>query len=510
MGMLSQGLLFSATLSCMVHPSPEGNVPSSTVPSSVAVIGAGISGLAAAHKLLELNPNREVWLIDAAPQPGGIVYTEAVSGFLVERSADSFITTVPWGIDLCRRIGLAQELLETDPANRRAFVVRKGKLHVVPDGFMLMAPRRIWPVMRSGLLSPLGKLRLLAEYLVPRRRSDDDESLAAFARRRLGREAFERLVQPLVSGIYTADAELLSVQAALPRFAQMEREHGSLIRAARQQKSQSEATEGETIEGESGARYSMFVAPREGLSQFTGALADRIANMQRAAGQGGLLLGTAVRSITPWPEGGWSVTFAPKDGQIDRPPLEVGAVIVATPAYQAARLLAEMDRPLAEALAGIPYAGASIVAVGYRRDQIAHPLDGFGLVVPAVEKRDILSVSFSSVKFAGRAPKQYVLMRVFLGGASRPDLVQADDDHLRRTAARELESLLGVTGTWTICRIFRWPGAMPQYHVGHKLRVATIEELAARRPGLALAGNAYHGVGIPDCIHSGEQAAERV
>ncbi|MBI1902091.1 MAG: protoporphyrinogen oxidase [Planctomycetia bacterium] len=479
------------------------NLSPKTAPR-IAVGGGGITGLAAAHRLLELAPGLEVWLIEAGPRLGGVLQTENVGGFLVERSADNFIRTPPSAEALCRRIGLQDELIETNPDCRRAFIVRKGRLHPVPEGFLLMAPTRLWPLMRTGLLSPLGKLRLLCEYLVPRRKRTEEESLASFARRRLGREAFERLVQPLVSGIYTADAEKLSVQAALPRFAEMERTHRSLIRAAMHEREAAAAKKTAAKAGKegSGARYGMFLSLRKGMSQLVEALAGRIAERQKASGVGSVLLGAAVSRIEK-ANGRWRISITGRDE-----PLDVDAVVLTPSAPQAGGLIESFDAALASELSGIPYAGSVIVAVGYRRDQIRHPLDGFGFVVPAIERRPILAASFSSVKFEGRAPSQHVLLRVFLGGAERPDLVEADDDLLRKTVAAELQSLLGVTGPWIICQIYRWKGAMPQYHVGHLERLARIEARLKEHRGLHLAGNAYRGVGIPSCVQSGEQAAE--
>ena len=225
----------------------------------IAVVGGGLTGLAAAHRLLELAPELEVTVFEAADRHGGVVHTEHVDGFCIEHSADNFITNVPWAIDLCRRIGIESKLTQTDESRRRALVVRAGRLYGIPEGFMLMAPSRLWPLATTRLLSPLGKLRLACEYFVPRRPDMEDESFASFARRRLGREAYQRLVQPLVGGIYTADPEKLSVAAALPRFWEMEWEHGGLIRGTRAEAAEKSAASG----ADSGARYSLFVAPTE-------------------------------------------------------------------------------------------------------------------------------------------------------------------------------------------------------------------------------------------------------
>ena len=246
--------------------------PNVRLPRRVAVIGGGISGLAAAHRLTELDPAIEIVLFEAADRLGGVLQTSRRDGYLLDHSADSFITNLPWALDLCRRIGLADELIHTSETGRRALVVHRGKLYPVPEGFTLMAAAKIWPVLSTPILSPWGKLRLAMEYFVPRRTDDGDESLASFARRRLGNQVFERLVQPLAAGIYTADAERLSVAAAFPRFREMERRHGSLIRAARYEAKRGSAA----AEQASGARYSLFVAPREGLTSLVEAIARRL------------------------------------------------------------------------------------------------------------------------------------------------------------------------------------------------------------------------------------------
>lgn len=457
---------------------------------SIAVVGGGITGLAAAHRLIELAPEAQITQFDAGERLGGVLQTEHQDGYLIELSADNFITNVPWGVDLCRRLGLGEQMLPTRESQRRAFVVRRGKLLPVPLGFHLLSPSRVWPVVCSPLLSWRSKLRVLCEPLVRRRRDGGDESLASFARRRLGREAFERLVQPLVAGIYTADAERLSMAAALPRFVDMERQSGGLLRGAWREVSRQSGTM-----ASSGARYGLFVAPRDGMSSLVEALVRRL-------NDSGVEHGPAVTTLVR--EGSrWSVTAGDQTVTFD-------AVILALPAYAAAALMESEHHELADDLTRIPYAGSAIVVLAYRRDQIAHNFAGFGFVVPAIERRNILAASFSSTKFDGRAPEDRVLIRVFFGGAERPDQLDLDNETLIKLATTELADLLGVQGPPELTRVARWPRSMPQYHVGHVELVERIERMAAELPAFALAGNAYHGVGVPNCIHSGEQAAERV
>lgn len=474
---------------------PNAGLQGSGMAQRVAVIGGGISGLAAAHRLVELAPHVQVVLFEAADRLGGVLETVHRDGFLIERSADNFITTIPSAVELCRRVGLADQLLSTGGEHRQAFVVSRGRLCKIPDGFLIMAPTRLWPVITTPILSPLGKLRLAMERFVRPRSEDGDESLASFARRRMGRETYERLVQPLVGGIYTADPERLSVSATMPRFVEMERQSGSLIKAAWKQRSETA-----NKPKDSGARYSMFVAPRDGMSSLVDAVAARLP-------RGAVRLNTPVQRIARREDGRWSLLAAMSaDGQSAVEEL-FDAVIVAAPARHAARLLEPVDAGAAGELAAIEHAGAAVIALAYDRAQISHPLDGFGFVVPLVERMKILSGSFSSVKYTGRAPEGKVLCRVFLGGACQRELLDEDDEALRRIAHEELGKLLGIAGAPLMTSLTRWSETMPQYHVGHVERVARIDAAVARYGGLMLAGNAYGGVGVPQCVQSGERAA---
>jgi len=465
-------------------------------PRRVAVIGGGITGLAAAHRLRELVPGLDVVLLEASDRVGGLLQTVRRDGYLIERTADNFITSVPWAVDLCRRIGFFDQLIPTNEHHRHAFVVHRGRLAKVPRGFSLMSPSRLWPVVTTRILSPLGKARLLAERFVPRRREQGDESVASFARRRLGREAFERLVQPLVAGIYTADPEKLSIQATLPRFVETEERFGSLIRGRHQ------TTDDSTLgPAQSGPRYNLFMAPREGMGSLVDAICatlphdcirlhTRVERIERASAGWKLTFGSAV------PGGAYGV--------------ECDAVVMALSAARSSQLLAGLDGELAADLARIPSAGTTIISAAYRRSQIGHAMDGFGFVVPAVENRRILAGSFSSVKFPGRAPADGALVRVFVGGACQAEIAELPDDSLSTLVRDELRQLLDIAGEPLFLDIARWPSSMPQYHLGHGELVDRIEQRAAAIDGFALCGNAFRGVGIPNCIHSGELAAERI
>ncbi len=458
----------------------------------IAVIGAGITGLAAALRIHETAPGCELVVLDSALRTGGVLQTVRQDAFLIERSADAFITNVPWATDLCARVGMADEMLSTNTLGRRAFVVNRGRLQPIPEGFVIMAPRRIWPLMTTPILSMRGKLRLAAEYFIRRRAEGDDECLESFARRRFGSEVFERLIQPLVGGIYTADPSQLSLRSTLPQFLDMERDHGSLIKAAlRTAKQQSMGS------GDSAARYGLFTTPRGGMSQLVDAVASRLPSNC-------LRLSSAVSSIAQGSDGRWMIDIP------DEEPMRVDGVLLATPADSAAGILRSTDRELAGELEQIPHAGCAVVSLGYRREDIAHSLDGFGFVVPLIEGRKILSASFSSVKFSGRAPEQSVLLRVFIGGACQPELAELSQSELISLALRELRDLLGVKREPRAVDVAHWPAAMPQYHVGHVQRIQRVRRLTAEHSGLELAGKSYDGVGIPSCIRSGEQAAEQL
>ena len=484
-------------------------------PTRIAIIGGGISGLSATLRVHELAAEQQrdvqITLLEASDRLGGVLHTEHIGDYLVERAADMWITNKPEGVRLCEKLGLAERLIPTNAHFRKSLVLRNGRAHPVPEGFQLMVPEQAWPMLRSPLLSWRGKLRLMAECFVPARRDGADECLADFVRRRCGREAFERLVQPLVGGIYTADPEKLSLLATLPRFIEMEQQHGSLIRGAlRQSRDRSSGT--------SGARYGLFVSLPNGIEELVSALIARVAQfadihcgvkvravrsakLTRSVSEGEVAI-DAESSLALADASGWSVEGGTRD--------HFDAVILAVPSYVAASLLAEGCSTLAAELNRIEYASTVVVASGHKLADIEHPLDAFGLVVPHIERRQVLAVSFTSRKFPGRAPDGRVLLRTFVGGALQPELCELDDAAILDLVRRELRDLLGVRGEPDFALPFRHTRAMPQYHVGHLDLVSQIRAAAAKCPGLAFAGNFLTGVGIPDSIASGEAAAAQV
>jgi oxygen-dependent protoporphyrinogen oxidase len=467
-------------------------------PKRVIVVGAGVAGLAAAHRLTELagqsQQSLDLTILEANDRPGGSTVTVQRDGFLIEGGPDSFITQKPWGVALCKRLGIESELIGTNPNYRRTFVVHRGKLHAVPEGFLLLAPSRFLPMVTTRLFSWPGKMRMGLDLILPAKDHGDrgDESLASFVRRRLGREALERMAQPLVGGIYTADPEYLSLRATMPRFLDMERNHRSLILAMRKGRKQAAKAE----RGDSGARYSMFVSFREGMSTLINTLVDRLP-------ADSLRLESQVTGLSR-NDSEWSVNLA------DGTRLEADAVVLATPSHVTSKLTRALDTELADALDTVPYAASATMTMAFRRDQIQHELDGFGFVVPAIEKRTLIAATFSSVKFDGRAPDDWLLIRAFLGGATHPHVYAMDDKAMERAVVSDLKELVGLDGEPKFVELHRWPGSMPQYPVGHLDNMRRVYDRLSQQPALDVAGNAYAGVGIPDCVHTGEQAAERI
>jgi oxygen-dependent protoporphyrinogen oxidase len=406
--------------------------------------------------------------------------------------------------------------------------VRAGKLERIPQGFSLIAPTDLLALARSPLLSPQGRLRAAAELLVPTRKSSvDDESLESFVVRRLGRELFDRMAQPLAGGIYGADPKKLSLRATMPRFLDLERKYGSVIRGLRTgaQKAASAAldaarasavsfdnggpsesvrpvVESSLVRGKAapldssaaGARYGLFAAFSGGMQSFVDGLDKQLEGRVRT------------RRIVTGIEGDERGYRVEAQGSVS----PCDAVVVALPAHAAARVLLGFDAALASELAEIDYASAATVTLSWPRSAIAHPLDAFGFVVPTVEHRGVIASTWASVKYEGRAPADKALIRVFIGGHRGQHLVEYDDRELIALARRELGDLIGVSAEPDWTRVVRYVRAMPQYHLGHLARVARIEALAAKHARFALAGNAYRGVGIPDAVKSGEDAAARI
>ena len=460
---------------------------------AIAVIGGGMSGLAAAHRFAERKPDWSVTLFDGSDQLGGVLRTHFQEGYLLEQAADNFLRgpTAPWAENLCQRIGFSDQLISTNQKFRGAKVCWRGKLYPVPAGFQLMAPSRLTPLLTSGLLSPWGKLRLICEPLIREPRDAGEESLAEFATRRLGREAFQRLVEPLVAGIYTADPAHLSVQAALPQMVELVREHGSLYRGMQHRKKQSSQSSKTR-----GARYSLFVAPKRGMSSLVEAIESRLK-------QTSIRTHCAVKEITAADQDRWHVVTETTRELFD-------GVVAATPTRISAKIFKRTLPQLSQNLQAISSASSAVVCVAYRKQEIGRPLNAFGCVVPSQENRQILAISCPSLKFPGRAPEGLELFRVFVGGALQPELLEQSDEQLVTLVQQQLQELLKVKSPPLFQRVFRWREAMPQYVVGHRERIRCIDRSVPESGTLQLAGNGFTGVGIPQCVQQGETAAERL
>ena len=454
------------------------------------VIGGGITGLTACYRLQREAAARgiplDVTLLEAGDRVGGVIQTEHRDGFLIEHGPDAFISTKPAAKELCEELGIAEQFIGTNSKVRRSFVIRNGTLHPVPEGFYMMAPGSLKPFLKTPLFSWRGKLRMAMDLFIPRRARDTDEAVAHFVRRRLGTEAFTRIAQPMIGGIYTSDAENLSLKATFPRFLEMEKAHGSVIKALRAQKKQASQTSRDT----SGARYSLFLSFKSGMQTLIDTLTEALS--------GSIRLGARVEHIQQTVDGNdWCVSLT--DGET----LNAELLCLALPAPQASALVESVSSVLAKKLNTIPYASSATVNLAFRIADIAHPLDGMGFVVPATENLSIIGCSFSSVKFENRAPTDHILLRAFVGEPAS----KKTETELIELCQTDLTPLLGFKNPPWFATVSQHSEAMAQYQVGHQEIVESIEQFANELPGFALAGNGYHGIGIPDCIKSGEAAA---
>lgn len=458
----------------------------------VLVVGGGVSGLASAWCLGKAGAS--VTLLEASDRFGGVIRTTKHDDLVIEHGPDCFISTKPAALQLCRELGIESELISTRPEFRRSFILQRGKLVPIPPGFFLLAPTSIGALVRTPLLSWPGKLRAAMDLVIPATGPDGDESLASFVTRRFGDEVLDRIAQPMVGGIYTADPQKLSLAATYPQFLEFERRQGSVIRGLMKSGSgRGTATEG--AKDAAGPRYGLFVSVRDGM----GRIVERLVESLDAQD---LRTGCEVRRIER-DGSAWKAAGETFDG-----------VVLALPNHRAAHILAASmgggAAELAEWLGKVEYAGCAIVNLAFKTEQVAHRMDGAGFVVPLVEGRQILAASFSHSKWSHRAQAGVALIRVFIGGAVQEPVLNRTDAELIGLALSELDSILGITGQPVFQTISRWQKAMAQFHVGHLSLVARIRELERRVPGFALAGNGFEGVGIPDCIASGRAAAARV
>ena len=456
----------------------------------IAIIGGGISGLSAAfylEKARAAGAELEYAVFETGQRLGGSMYSDRVEGCLVEAGPDSFLTEKPWALSLCKDLGIADQLIGSNDAQRKTYIVVNGKLVVMPDGLMFMVPTRLLPTALSSLFSWSTKVRMARELLHPPRPMHDDETVAELVERHFGPEVVDRLADPLLSGVYGGDAAKLSARAVLPRFVEMEEKYGSLsmaMLAAHKKMAQAASKQ---------PPKPLFTSLKDGMQQVVNAIAARLA-------PGSIRLRTHVLRVYP-ENGGWRVSIEMNGDE------RYDCVILATPANVAGTLLDGVDRELARDLLDITYSSSVTVTLGYYMDQLKKLPPGFGFLIPRSEGTRMLACTFVHNKFPHRAPQGKGILRCFLGGARDEAVLGLTDEEMLETVHRELRDILKLEARPIFSRIYRWRGAMAQYEPGHIARVARIENRVAEIPGLAIAGNAYHGIGVPDCIRSGMEAA---
>jgi protoporphyrinogen/coproporphyrinogen III oxidase len=455
----------------------------------IAIIGGGISGLSAAYTLEEKRRGGvpvEYVLYESSSRLGGVLRTDHVAGCVVEAGPDSFITEKPWAADLCRSLGLGDQLIGSNDADRKTYILKRGRLVEMPDGLMFMVPTKILPTGLSPLFSWSTKLRMARELLHPPRLVDHDESVAEFVERHYGGEMVDRLADPLLSGVYGGEAANLSVRAVLPRFAEMERAHGSLGRAML-------AARKKAKDGARGSRPALFTSLKRGMQHVAESVVARLT-------PSALMTNAPVQAIQP-ENSGWVVSAGLNSDHFD-------GVIVALPGPTTADLLRMADPELSAEIAGVQYSSSITVGLGYDYEVRRSLPPGFGLLVPRSEGRQLLAATFVHNKFPHRAPEDRALLRCFFAGANAENVWNLTDDQIVGVVRNELQQILGLRAEPTFARVYKWKSAMAQYGVGHLERLERIERLRQQVPGLMLAGNAYRGIGVPDCVRSGRDAAE--
>jgi len=459
----------------------------------IAIIGGGIAGLSAAY---ELEKNRQSGaeidyiLYEASPRLGGVLQTERVEGCLIEAGPDSFLTEKPWASDLCGELGIASEIIGSNDAARKTYILLNNRLIPMPDGLMFLVPTQILPTILSPLFSRSTKFRMAREYFYPPHdvtspTHGEDETVAALVERHYGREMVERLADPLLSGVYGGEADQLSVRAVLPRFADLEAKYGSLGRAMLAQKklNQRSPTPPRPI----------FSSLRDGMSRLVEVLATRV-------NPGRVRTNIPITEIQRR-EYGWLVNTAAGGSSFD-------AVILALPTQAAAQLIRHSAPAVAQELAEIRY--SSSITVGLVYDANIQLPEGFGFLVPRTENRRMLACTFVHNKFPHRAPENRTLLRCFLGGSRDEAAVSLSTDEILTTVRRELDEILDLTDAPLAARVYKWPSSMAQYSVGHLDRLERIRQLLQETPRLTLAGNGYRGIGVPDCVRTGREAATQM
>ncbi len=455
----------------------------------IAIIGGGISGLAAAFELEEqrkAGAELEYTLYESSPRLGGVLRTEKIDGCVVEAGPDSFVTEKPWAADLCRTLGIGDQLIGSNDTDRKTYILTRGRLVEMPDGLMFMVPTKILPTGLSPLFSWKTKLRMMRELFHPPRAVDHDESVADFVERHYGREMVDRLADPLLSGVYGGESATLSVRAVLPRFAEMERTHGSLGRAML-------AARKKMGKGPRKPTPPLFTSLKDGMQHLAESITARLS-------PDSLLTSAMVQAIQP-EAGGWVVSAGMQSDHFD-------AVVIALPGLAAANVMRLASGQLADELAAVQYSSSITVGIAFDRE-VRHSLPpGFGFLVPRSEGKRLLAATFVHNKFPHRAPKDRALLRCFFAGVNAENVWPLSDDQIVGIVRNELQQIIGLRAEPLFARVYKWKSAMAQYSVGHLDRLERIERLRQQFPGLALAGNAYRGIGVPDCVRSGREAAK--
>ncbi|HEY8240254.1 MAG TPA: protoporphyrinogen oxidase, partial [Kiritimatiellia bacterium] len=464
----------------------------------VIIIGGGITGLAAAYYLQKRSREAGLpvsWtLMESSTRLGGKIITDTRDNFIIEGGPDSFIVDKPWAVDLCHEVGLGEQLIPSNEIEKKVYVLRKGRCVEFPSGFQLSIPTRLGPFLTTPLITPAGKLRMAMDLLIPARKDATDESLADFIRRRFGHEALDRFAGPLLAGIFVSDPEKLSILSTFPRFVAMEKEFGSLIRAARNVR---RLPPPEKVNRPAGR--AMFNSLKGGMQSLVTAITKRL--------EGDVRVNCSVTAIDRR-EGHLRVQVAGAAAAF----FNADAVILTTPAYHAARMVEGAVPKLAFRLQSIRYVSTATVSLAFLKEDLPESLmlDGFGVMIPPSERRRLIACTWASTKFKHRAPPDCLLLRAFIGGYRDEELAERPDDELLRMVAEELEEMFGIKAAPVLHRVYRWTKGNPQYDVGHLDRVAEMEKLAAELPGLYLAGSAYRGIGMPDCIHQAGDTVDKV
>jgi len=464
---------------------------------NIVVIGGGITGMSTAYHLQKAFKDDlsdySITLVEAGEKLGGKIVTENHDGFTIEGGPDCFLRQKPWAAELAKELGIEEELLGTNDEKRKTFVLVNDKLTPLPDGVMLIIPTKIMPFALSPLISWPGKFRMGMDLFIPANKNGDDESVGNFIRRRLGKEALYKIAEPLMSGIHVSDPEKQSLLATFPRFRNIENKHGSLIKGMLAQKKAAK-----NMPKNNSRLNSLFISFKQGLTQLTTTLEESLSGCM-------VIKNTFVSRLLPAANKQFSVELSNGESIL------ADAVVLAIPSYNAANLVENISQKLGTLLNGIPYVSTATISMAFKKTEIQKPFTGFGFVVPSTENRDISACTWNSIKFDHRAPDDHLLLRCFVGGPGKEEMVEKEDEELIRIAHRELELILGLNADPVFTKIFRWKKANPQYEVGHLDLVNEIFSTAqTETPGIYFTGSAYEGVGIPDCVHQGQQTAEKV